>query len=83
MKTFFAVLAAMSTIAAPAFAADSAASSGKTESAIVGGGCFWCVEAQYKMLKGVKSVTSGYAGGHVDTRPTNRSANTTRAMPKW
>lgn len=37
----------------------------KLESAIVGGGCFWCVEAQYKMLKGVKKVVSGYAGGHV------------------
>jgi peptide-methionine (S)-S-oxide reductase len=35
------------------------------ESAIIGGGCFWCVEAQYKMLKGVKAVASGYAGGHV------------------
>jgi peptide-methionine (S)-S-oxide reductase len=37
----------------------------KLESAIVGGGCFWCVEAQYKMLKGVKKVVSGYSGGHV------------------
>ena len=37
----------------------------KLESAIVGGGCFWCVEAQYKMLKGVKKVVSGYAVGHV------------------
>lgn len=40
-------------------------SAAKLESAIVGGGCFWCVEAQYKMLKGVKKVVSGYAGGHV------------------
>lgn len=37
----------------------------KLESAIIGGGCFWCVEAQYKMLRGVKKVVSGYAGGHV------------------
>jgi peptide-methionine (S)-S-oxide reductase len=37
----------------------------KLETAIIGGGCFWCVEAQYKLLKGVKSVVSGYAGGHV------------------
>lgn len=32
---------------------------------ILGGGCFWCIEAIYKNLKGVEKVTSGYAGGHV------------------
>lgn len=37
----------------------------KLESAIIGGGCFWCVDAQYRMLKGVKNVVSGYSGGHV------------------
>jgi peptide-methionine (S)-S-oxide reductase len=36
----------------------------KTELATLGGGCFWCVEAVYERLPGVKSVTSGYAGGH-------------------
>src|SRR6266436_165563 len=34
-----------------------------TEAATLGGGCFWCTEAIYQMLPGVKSVTSGYAGG--------------------
>ncbi len=36
---------------------------GKTESLVVAGGCFWCVEAQLEMVKGVKEVISGYAGG--------------------
>lgn len=36
------------------------------ELATLGGGCFWCVEAIYKDLDGVKSVVSGYSGGHVE-----------------
>ncbi len=39
------------------------------ETAILGGGCFWCVEAAIKQLHGVESVRSGYMGGHV-TNPT-------------
>ena len=35
------------------------------ETATLGGGCFWCLEAVYKDLKGVERVVSGYAGGHV------------------
>ena len=37
-----------------------------TETAILGGGCFWCVEAAIKQLQGVESVRSGYMGGRVD-----------------
>lgn len=35
----------------------------KEETATLAGGCFWCLEAIFKRLKGVKQVTSGYAGG--------------------
>ena len=33
------------------------------ETTVFGGGCFWCTEAVFKMLKGVTSVTPGYVGG--------------------
>ncbi len=36
------------------------------DSTILGGGCFWCLEAVYTRLDGVKSVVSGYTGGHVE-----------------
>ena len=52
-----------------------------TETATVGGGCFWCIEAAFKQLDEVHSVTSGYAGGHADD-PTYRgvcSGNTGHA----
>ncbi len=37
----------------------------QTESIVLGGGCFWCTEVVFKMLKGVLSVEPGYAGGTV------------------
>jgi peptide-methionine (S)-S-oxide reductase len=51
------------------------------QTATLAGGCFWCLEAVYDELKGVHSVESGYAGGHVDN-PTYRdvcSGNTGHA----
>ena len=35
----------------------------KLETITLGGGCYWCVEAVYEKLEGVKSVVSGFAGG--------------------
>ena len=32
--------------------------------AVLGGGCFWCVEGAFKEIKGIKSALPGYAGGH-------------------
>ena len=37
-----------------------------TELATFGAGCFWCVEAVFETTEGVKSVTSGYAGGKTE-----------------
>jgi len=38
---------------------------GKTEKISFGAGCFWCTEAVFQRIPGVKSVKSGYQGGHV------------------
>ncbi len=42
-----------------------AADTRKTDTATLAAGCFWCVEAQFKELKGVKKVVSGFIGGTV------------------
>ena len=47
-------------------ALDAAPSSGE-QSVVLGGGCFWCVEAVLKEMDGVLSVRSGYAGGTAET----------------
>ena len=40
--------------------------------AVLGGGCFWCVEGAYKDMKGILSALPGYAGGH-DLNPNYNS----------
>ena len=51
--------------------------SSSTETATLGGGCFWCTEAEFQLLPGVKSVASGYAGG-TTVDPTYREVCTGR-----
>jgi peptide-methionine (S)-S-oxide reductase len=41
------------------------AEKGKTDITTLGGGCFWCLEAVFEQIEGVKSVVSGYSGGKV------------------
>ena len=43
---------------------DESANTEAHETATLGGGCFWCLEAVYEGLQGVVSVESGYCGGH-------------------
>jgi peptide-methionine (S)-S-oxide reductase len=49
------LLLSMTTLASPA----------KADSVVLGGGCFWCLDASYKLLPGVTHVTCGYSGGTV------------------
>lgn len=44
-----------------------AGATGGEQTAVLAGGCFWCVEAVLKELEGVREVTSGYAGGTAET----------------
>lgn len=67
MKGFLLFLAMA--LAAPFSIAADAPSAGRSEYLVLGGGCFWCTEAAYELVPGVKSVVSGYAGGHV-VKPT-------------
>ncbi len=46
---------------------DTSKAAGPERTAVLAGGCFWCVEAVYKQLDGVRSVVSGYAGGTAQT----------------
>ena len=45
--------------------AHAAAASGRTETAIFAGGCFWCTESDFEKVPGVVSAVSGYTGGRI------------------
>jgi peptide-methionine (S)-S-oxide reductase len=42
------------------------------QTATLGGGCYWCLEAFYQRINGISSVVSGYSGGHVDSPTAER-----------
>ncbi|WP_371395602.1 peptide-methionine (S)-S-oxide reductase MsrA [Fretibacter rubidus] len=85
MKTSFLIAAAM-TLAACSSANPSSAEtkedaapvtlSGQTDTAILAGGCFWCVESDFEKLPGVIEVVSGYTGGTTDN-PTYKNHTST------
>lgn len=56
-------LLALCALALISMTSSHAADAKKLESIVLGGGCFWCTEAAYELLPGVKDVVSGYAGG--------------------
>ncbi len=64
MRTFKLLLCLTASLAAMNTSAEPPKTSAtKTQLATFGGGCFWCMEAVFQTVDGVKSSTSGYAGG--------------------
>jgi methionine-S-sulfoxide reductase len=59
------MLAALLFAASAGAQAPAGAPAGARETLTLGGGCFWCLEAVFDELRGVDSVVSGFAGGHV------------------
>ncbi|MGQ0609613.1 MAG: peptide-methionine (S)-S-oxide reductase MsrA [Paracoccaceae bacterium] len=60
MKLPLILVAGLMVLAAPAARAE-------TETALVAGGCFWCVEADFEKVTGVREVVSGYSGGDLQS----------------
>lgn len=63
MMTKFKTMTLAGLIAVGLFAQSHPAHAAGTETLIVAGGCFWCVESDFESVKGVKEVVSGYTGG--------------------
>ncbi|MBP7831625.1 MAG: peptide-methionine (S)-S-oxide reductase MsrA [Candidatus Pacebacteria bacterium] len=49
----------------------------KIDSIILGGGCFWCLDALYKRVEGITKITSGYTGGE------NANTNSIKTAPTY
>jgi peptide-methionine (S)-S-oxide reductase len=63
IKLFLVLLAGVLTMNAAETSKQSASNTNATALATFGGGCFWCTEAVFERVKGVKAAVSGYAGG--------------------
>ncbi|WP_295334999.1 bifunctional methionine sulfoxide reductase B/A protein [Flavobacterium sp.] len=48
------------------FVPDAVSDKSNTDTIVLGGGCYWCVEAVYEQLDGVEKVVSGFSGGKVE-----------------
>jgi peptide-methionine (S)-S-oxide reductase len=66
MKNCFNLTLALTLLLGVSTGYPSSMNTNKTELATVGGGCFWCLEALFELLPGVKSVTSGYTAGKTE-----------------
>jgi len=60
------------------FAVTALSAAPKLETAVLAGGCFWCIESDYEKLDGVVDVISGYTGGHVKN-PTYQDVSSGRS----
>ncbi|MGA3269046.1 MAG: peptide-methionine (S)-S-oxide reductase MsrA [Verrucomicrobiota bacterium] len=63
-RTPFLLLMAVALGASAPAQTNHAMNANQYETATMGGGCFWCMEAVYERVPGVVSITSGFAGGH-------------------
>lgn len=64
-------------ILAGVFLQSTDAHAGETREIVVAGGCFWCVEAGFERVRGVKEAVSGYTGGTV-ANPTYKQVTARR-----
>ena len=74
------IAAAAVGLTAPSVAPAAAPASGRSETIVLAGGCFWGMEGTFEHVKGVTNVVSGYAGGsaadaHYDTVSTERTGH--------
>ena len=69
MRKLLSLVLASVVVAAVSAGGAAQGGSGKTEVAVFAAGCFWCTEADFDKVAGVKSTTSGYTGGRTE-KPT-------------